>query len=729
MSFGWSVGDLIAGATLAWEIYESVGNRERSAKVEFAGFQAEFGLIKSALERLKEVANNCPGEDLALGPGYTEALVRCNSFIERHKALTHQNEKQKENENEPSSSKGKTRRPSIQDRISATWDKVSWPFEREEAQRLRTQLERYVQIAILKVTANTSDRTRKMAVDNLEILQAVKAMSVQVSTILRRCVPDDISDASSLDIKYHARLQRRHLPSMSEPSPGLNAIPEDDELSESQTHAALHRIKDITDRLNQLAPRLDNIGRTTTPSPERRHLQRSHTSDSIGSDTTVGGPIVDLLDDIGDEVRDALYKAGYDHALVPGQHKPSHYLGPTYSSKTLNDAAEDWEQFRDWLQFQVVHSLEVHPDHNAAHENIWHRPSPSPESRYLSVTPPFGMSPPGDSYLRARSPPRSPLRHEEATPMSRTTSNDSSYPGSPLSIASGWDRRSSIQSLPLTQRPVQVLLWDRHGTKRLLHPVTCHVVVHVKQRTSEPEVIESTEVEGGTKLTHCLYREHPSNKAETSMIPYVANPRYTQAISKSPFCIRFMGSHRTQVERPGKEKKKWHISPIYVCQNREDFEMFQSTLLGRRVTFCGDVTRIHSNTGDHCSQESVRVLQDRPTGTNSILYFSTKKDSSRALPHFVDLLASNFSIPKSADKLTVKLSITSAQRDSLGLPRRNSVESTITTLSQKSGNSLFSNASTAASDSGWKKEKYLRFDFESAQDAEKFIIALQAHPE
>jgi hypothetical protein len=64
--------------------------------------------------------------------------------------------------------------------------------------------------------------------------------------------------------------------------------------------------------------------------------------------------------------------------------------------------------------------------------------------------------------------------------------------------------------------------------------------------------------------------------------------------------------------------------------------MFQSTLLGRRVLFHGDVTRIHSNTGDYCSQETVRVLQDRLTGATSILYFSSRKDSPHVLPHFVD---------------------------------------------------------------------------------------------
>ncbi|KAL3455768.1 hypothetical protein BJX64DRAFT_297305 [Aspergillus heterothallicus] len=707
MSFGWSVGDLIQGATIAWAIYESVGNRERSAKVEFAAFQTEFGLIKTALERLGDVAANCPDEELSLGHGYAQTLSRCATFIKKHKTLAL--------ENETSNLKGKGRRPSLQDRLSSTWDKVSWPFEREEAERLRAQLERYVQIAILKVTSNTSDRTRKMAVDNLEILKAVRAMSVQVSTILRRCVPDDADDLA-LDTKYLARLQRRNLPTLLEPLPGLNSIPEYDVLSESDTQVALHRIKDITDRLGHLASRLDTIGRQPTPSPERHYLKRSQTSDSIGSDTTVGAPVVDLLNHIGDEVRDALSKVGYEHALVPGQNKPNPHHGPVSSSRALNDAAEDWEQFRDWLQFQVVHSLEVQPGHGYPVADTYHRPSPSPEPKYVAVTPPFGLSPPNQSYMRDRSPPRLPSGLDGATAMSRTASNDSSYPGSPLSIDSGWGRRSSVQSLPLTQRPVQVLLLDRHGIKPVHPPVRCQTVVHINQRTHEPEIIESTDSETGLKITHSLYREHPSDKAETSMTPYIAHSRYNQMFSKSPFCVRFMGSHRIQLERPGKDKKKWHISPIYVCQDKDDFEMFQSTLLSRRVAFYGDVTRIHSSTGDYCSQEAVRVLQDRLTGSISLLHFSTRRESSRALPHFIELPVSNFATPKVTDKHAVRLPFQPSHREGFGLlPRRNSVESTMTTLSQKSGNSIFSNTSTAASDSGWKKEKYLQFDFESAQ--------------
>ncbi|KAJ0415162.1 hypothetical protein BJY00DRAFT_318151 [Aspergillus carlsbadensis] len=720
MSFGWSVGDLIQGAAIAWAIYESVGNRERSAKTEFAAFQTEFGLIKAALERLRDVAATCPSEDLELGKGYGQTLQRCASFIAKHKTLAL--------ENETSTTGAKARQSSLHGRFLSTWDKISWPFEREEAERLRGQLERYVQIAILKVTANTSDRTRKIAVDNLEILKAVKTMSVQVSTILRRCLPSDSSpdDDAALDVKYLSRLQRRHLPALLDPLPGLNAIMEDEVLSQSETQTSVHRIKEITDRLAHLASRLDTIGRQPTPSPERRPLQRTHTSDSFGSDTTVGGPVVDLLNQISDEVRAALGKVGYEHTLVPSHHKSSHYHGSDPASRALNDAAEDWDQFRDWLQFQVVHSLEVQPGHEDPVLEARRRASPEPD--HPPMTPPLGLSPPSHSYLRGSLTSLASSRHDVTVPLSRTPSGESNYPGSPLSIDSGWERRHSTQSLPLTNHPVQILLLGRHGTKLVLPPIKCEVIAHFKRRTNEPEVIEGTAVESGIRFTHCLHRESASDRAETSMIPYVAHSRYAETFSKSPYCVRFMGSHSTQLERPGKDKKKWHMSPVYVCHDKEDFDMFQSTLLGRRVLFQGDMTRIHSSTGDYCSQETVRVLQDRLTGAPSILYFSSRRDSPQALPHFVDHPVAEFAAPKPVGKCGVRLPLLCAQRDGFSLlPRRNSVESTMTSVSQKSGNSLFSIGSSGGSDSGWRKEKWLQFDFENAQDVQSFVMALQAH--
>ncbi|KAL3474279.1 hypothetical protein BJX99DRAFT_260551 [Aspergillus californicus] len=705
MSFGWSVGDLVHAATAVWAIYESIGPGAKSAKAEFAAFQGEFHLVKSALERLQTVAATCTGEDLDLGSGFESTLERCASFIKKHEVL---------------GKDAKGRRPSFQDKVLSVWDKVSWPLERAEAEQLRRYLERYVQIAILKVTSNTRDVTRQLAraskqarLDHLDMLRAIKTMSVQVSSILKRCLPESSPDDPSLDVKYLARLQGRHLSSLLDPWTGLGAIPENDTVSQASqgSHGSqqeLDRIREITDRLGYLVTRLDPFGRQTAAS---RGLKRTRTIDTTGSDTTIVAPVLDLLNQIGEELREALDKVGYEHAAVPGQHQSDSYQTGDKPTVVLNDAAEQWDQFQDWLQYQLVHSLEVHPG--------------DLDSLLPSIPPDTSLPPPDPQPQRTLSPQGWSIGPDQGIAMSRTPSSESHYDGSrsPLSIVSTWDCRSTMQSRSLTEQPVQVLFPDRHHANRYLRPpVTCQIVVYSHPDTNEPESIEGISLDNAIKFTHSLDRDRPSKHAETSMIPYIPHSAYSSSI-KSSLGIRFMGSHRVKLEQDG-AVKRWHISPIYVCQDKKEFDMFQSTLLRRQVLFCGDVTRIHSNRmGDHCSQETVRVLEEIATGTTSILYFASRRGSSHLLPAFHDCPISDFSPPEKAGKRDVKLQLI---RSGIS-PRRNSVESTSTTLSHDSRTSIFS---STGSDTGWKKEKekWLQLDFQSEQESNAFMTALQRRP-
>ncbi|KAL5051979.1 hypothetical protein BDW71DRAFT_202120 [Aspergillus fruticulosus] len=694
MNFGWSVGDLIQGANLAWQIYESFGRGENSAKKGFLSFRAEFNLVKCALKKLHDLARNCPDEDLDLGEGYEQTLQRCAKFIQRHKRLATEAEQ---------------RRPSLPDRILSVWERVSWPAEREDAERLRRYLERYVQFAILKVTVNNRDATWRLSeqarADHLEILRAVRTMSVQVSSILRSCVPDGAADA--LDVKYLARLQRRH-PTLLDPTPGLNAIPEDDTLAQSDSKAALQRIHEITDRLEHLALRLDTIGRKPTPSPERIDpSRRTHTGDSVDSDITVVAPVIDLLNHIGDEVRKALDKVGYGPVVVPSQQQSIGFnQEPERSSKVLSDAAEDWDQFRDWLQFRLLHPLEGPP-----HIDLWSasaEPSPRAETPSFDVSRHAADSP----SQRTLSPPRAPVIDDE-TAMSRTSSYDSNYPHSPASVDSTWGRRSSIPLRPLTEHPVQVLFPDRIIKDSYVHPpITCQIAVSLDPKTNGRDVIEGTDPERGIQLVHSLIQKRPSSRTESSMVPYLQYTRHSSAAS-NPLSIRFMGSaHQVEIAQNG-TTDRLRVAPVYVCHNKQDLDMFQSILLRRYVLFCGDTKRIHSSSmGDHCSQETVRVLRDPLTGTLTILYFASNRGLSNYPARFMDIPVSDFSSPQREGKREIRLPLAGTRRNSLGLlPRRNSVESSLTATSQESRASRESAVSSVAPDNLWKKEKWLQFDF------------------
>ncbi|KAL4985944.1 hypothetical protein BDW68DRAFT_198353 [Aspergillus falconensis] len=662
MNFGWSVGDLIQGANLAWQIYESFGRGENSAKKGFLSFRAEFNLVKCALKKLHDLARNCPDEDLDLGEGYEQTLQRCAKFIQRHKRLATEAEQ---------------RRPSLPDRILSVWERVSWPAEREDAERLRRYLERYVQFAILKVTVNNRDATWRLSeqarADHLEILRAVRTMSVQVSSILRSCVPDGAADA--LDVKYLARLQRRH-PTLLDPTPGLNAIPEDDTLAQSDSKAALQRIHEITDRLEHLALRLDTIGRKPTPSPERIDpSRRTHTGDSVDSDITVVAPVIDLLNHIGDEVRKALDKVGYGPVVVPSQQQSIGFnQEPERSSKVLSDAAEDWDQFRDWLQFRLLHPLEGPP-----HIDLW---SASAEPSPRAETPSFDVS---RTYCHA------------------------------------W---RGVLCMHLTCRS---LFPDRIIKDSYVHPpITCQIAVSLDPKTNGRDVIEGTDPERGIQLVHSLIQKRPSSRTESSMVPYLQYTRHSSAAS-NPLSIRFMGSaHQVEIAQNG-TTDRLRVAPVYVCHNKQDLDMFQSILLRRYVLFCGDTKRIHSSSmGDHCSQETVRVLRDPLTGTLTILYFASNRGLSNYPARFMDIPVSDFSSPQREGKREIRLPLAGTRRNSLGLlPRRNSVESSLTATSQESRASRESAVSSVAPDNLWKKEKWLQFDFVTEEDSGAFLTALQ----
>ncbi|KAL4905019.1 hypothetical protein BDW74DRAFT_178584 [Aspergillus multicolor] len=697
------VGDIIQGAKIVWAIYTSLKDGPGGARSDFASFKNEFNLVRATLEDLQAIAKKYPGEDLDLGDGYQQTIKQCASFINKHKSLTRE---------------AGTRR-SFQDRLSSAWDTVSWPLERAEAELLRAHLEGHIHFANLRLSVNNREDTRQIRTEHVEILRAVRAMSAQVSLILRRCGPNE---ADAFDAKYRSRIHRHRLSHLLEPIPALNAIPENDVIPQSKSDAILQRIQVLTGRLESLATRLDTIGRQPTPSPERiSPLKRSDTSDSIDSDTTIIAPVIGLLDQIGDEVQEALDKVGYEHVVVPGRQRPSSIERAT---NALNNAAEDWDLFKKRLQFRIMHPLDgpsPRIDFTLGQLEIDPEPDPPPS------TPPHSISSPDNSLSPRQLPPARVTMRHTGSPMTRTWSFDSDSPQSPVSAASTCRRRSSSPPQLLAEHPVQVLFPDPNHRGSYVHPpVTCTVIAFLDPRSSRRDVIEGSNNESGVKIVHSLDRDNPSKKVKDSMMPYLMYSRHSLAAA-NPLSIGFMGSHRIEISDNGLTDIL-HVAPICVCSNKQDFERFQNILLRRAVLFCGDVKLIHSSTlpEGHCFQETVRVLQD-PTGALSILYFGSHRGPLHSA-RFIDIPISDFSSPKREGKTKIRLPIPGTRRHSMTsnlLPRRNSVESTTTTTSHESRASRASGASSSASDLWWKREKWLQFDFVTEEDSEAFLTALQ----
>lgn len=161
MSFGWSVGDILSAAKVAWTVYQSVAPGPNNAKSDYARFKSEFHEIQKVLQQLESVAPTNTENAPWLGEGYKQTIGECEQFVRKHERLT---------SNVSPGTKTSFRRLSFS-KIATVWDQVSWPLESNDAEKLRKSLERYVQIATLRVA--TQDR-EESKLEHLEILRAVK---------------------------------------------------------------------------------------------------------------------------------------------------------------------------------------------------------------------------------------------------------------------------------------------------------------------------------------------------------------------------------------------------------------------------------------------------------------------------------------------------------------------------------------------------------------------------
>ena len=161
MSFGWSVGDLIKGACLIKDAYQCLADGPRNARGEALNFKRDFNLI---LESLTTLGEENP-EGLDLGPAYQDTLDRCGCFIQHHVNLAGY---------KTIESLGKVRtwhRVFVTNAVTL-YQKITWPAQRAEAQRLRDSLQRYVKIAVLK-------RTRTITMQNRQMLEATESAKLE----------------------------------------------------------------------------------------------------------------------------------------------------------------------------------------------------------------------------------------------------------------------------------------------------------------------------------------------------------------------------------------------------------------------------------------------------------------------------------------------------------------------------------------------------------------------
>ena len=164
------IGDIITGVKFVWTIYESVRDGPTGAAGDFNSFRQEFGTIKLLLERIQRVEKSTLKDVRDLGVFYNDTIQECAQFVNKHKVLI-----------QDKSSTSNSRRGSLGKKVSIWFEKVTWPLERSEAERLRHKLERCLKVATLKSTEETRDATlgfmrtaENNQLENLEMLRSIK---------------------------------------------------------------------------------------------------------------------------------------------------------------------------------------------------------------------------------------------------------------------------------------------------------------------------------------------------------------------------------------------------------------------------------------------------------------------------------------------------------------------------------------------------------------------------
>ncbi|OGM49531.1 hypothetical protein ABOM_001682 [Aspergillus bombycis] len=670
------VGDIITAVKLVWTVYESVKDGPSGAAGDFNSFRQEFHAIKVLLERIQRVKESTAGDARGLGAFYHQTIQECAQFVNKHKVLA---------QDKPSTDS--SRRGSLGKKVSIWFEKVTWPLERSEAERLRHKLERCLSVATLRSTEETRDATlgfmriaENNQLENLEMLKSIKTMTAQISLLLRKCIIDGPIDTEEHNAHHSSQRGHRSRLAGLKPEHILSGIPEDDEmpsLDSQRYQRVLDRIREISERLGNLTRRLDTHGLPVGP-PQPSNPRSTLNSDAAIAETPTIDAMVLFLHQVSDDVRDALEMVGYGHELVPNYGRSERDQAVIKPARSINDTAEEWEQFRHWLDFQLVHafntnSIDIKPLHPSPPQLL--DLSPSPECLSPSI------------------------------PITRTRSMESDLSiGSPMSTIS---LPIPDRKVLLTNHPVQVEFPDPNIPNRaLFRTLICTVVACLNTQTHEPEAIEAVDINGGVKVTQTIIRG--STTVKSSMLPYVPSSRVTAPFSDS--CpIWFQGSHKAKIE-DNQSTVRYSISPIYKCRDRSDFESFQRVLLRRKTVACFDVRKISVGSDYYSnSEETVRVLEDPITKALSLLFFASFPGTSRRA-RFVDIPLNDLAIPSRKSKL-VKLPFQAASR-------RDSMDSVASGLSQESRQSTLTSLGSNS------RSKYLELEFYEERDCAAFVRKL-----
>jgi hypothetical protein len=160
MSFGWSVGDVISGLKIVWDIWQAVSDGPLNARFEASQFFDEYVHIMSRLEKW-ESRKTAFSQDKLLANSQRQLREQCTLFLKNHIRLI-----QQVNPNTITKREGRStwlkKAPFTKDQVIALYQQVQWPLEREVVGKLRIKLQFFLDVASFDVALDTNDTLHQM---------------------------------------------------------------------------------------------------------------------------------------------------------------------------------------------------------------------------------------------------------------------------------------------------------------------------------------------------------------------------------------------------------------------------------------------------------------------------------------------------------------------------------------------------------------------------------------
>ncbi|KUJ23970.1 uncharacterized protein LY89DRAFT_8011 [Mollisia scopiformis] len=700
MSFGWSVGDVISGLKVVWDIWQAVSDGPLNARFEAAQFFDEYVHIMSRLEKW-ESRKAAFSKDELLAKSQRQLREQCTLFLKNHIRLI-----QEVNPNTIAKREGRStwlkKVPFSTDQILALYQQVEWPLERQVVAKLRIKLQFFLDVASFDVALDTNDTIHQMRTENVDLMSSnlklvtshLELVSLVKDNLRRITNPlEPGRQASEIDYPMLRQFdQALRVPqALPRPQPMLaieagqvRPVPWEQTRSASQLVDAQYAVAqpvtsaaqnangvDHNDIRDLIERRLDNLS---------MRVKRVETLETISeNEADEDASIQSLLEHL------KLMRGRIGNAVGVLRRQSSQNglsLMVNNPEGALKAELEAWDLLESRMEREILHP-------------------PHPVRRQIAAT-----------SIQQNGPTR-PMD----IPRRQTLSPRAQYDGLPGSMSSSPDNsRGSFSSSPTQSRPISHSRSGSHSSQsrpvsiRLdqFIPVTLYAseytfngIIHTLRRNAEGEVekIIAFSNDGNFKVYHSIDFQTPA-PVETTMKPFLDN-RHVCPDEAHKWRVQFKGAHHLKIMTvSGTQEEKlfgsMHSPPIYRFNNDNDFKEFQRLLLNKEVKYLCDVCRIDPTTGSkhsQCHLGTIRILLDPFSKTRSILYFRHTPEHKG----FVEWPVNNFKPPREPTKKSKLLTLHSLDDKPLSQSRnlaRRSTSGSVATMASfetQPGNALARN--------------------------------------